>query len=158
MDQVGPGVDVGYPLQRIGNPKHQPITLGDLTEGMTTRSAGVVGATPTEFSSTERISPQIVELLGWFHRSPVGVLSDSQFETLLDQLDSYDENMMLNWFIWGLQPELAQSISLLYPKNIAQSVSLAENTKLAVKPSRRPSGEVSTIGGSSRAPNQSNRG
>ena len=35
----------------------------------------------------------------------------SQFETLLGRLDSYDENMMLNQFIWGLQPELARSVS-----------------------------------------------
>ena len=59
----------------------------------------------------------------------------SQFETLLGRLDSYDENMMLNQFIWGLQPELARSISLQYPKSIAQAVSLAETTELAVKAS-----------------------
>ena len=36
----------------------------------------------------------------------------SQFETLLGCLDSYDEPMMLNQFIWGLQPDLATSVSL----------------------------------------------
>ena len=36
----------------------------------------------------------------------------SQFETLLGRLDSYDEKLMLNQFIWGLQPELARSVSL----------------------------------------------
>ena len=36
----------------------------------------------------------------------------SQFETLLGRLDSYDESMMLNQFIWGLQPELARYVSL----------------------------------------------
>ena len=35
------------------------------------------------------------------------------------RLDSYDEAMMLNQFIWGLQPELARSVSLQYPKSIA---------------------------------------
>ena len=59
----------------------------------------------------------------------------SQFETLLGRLDSYDENMMLNQFIWGLQPELACSISLQYPKSITQAVSLAKTTELAVNAS-----------------------
>ena len=45
------------------------------------------------------------------------------------------KNMMLNQFIWGLQPELARSVSLQYPKSIAQAVSLAETTELAVKAS-----------------------
>ena len=31
----------------------------------------------------------------------------NQFETLLGRLDSYDEGLMLNQFIWGLQPDLA---------------------------------------------------
>ena len=62
----------------------------------------------------------------------------SQFETLLGRLDSYDESMMLNQFIWGLEPELARSVSLHYPKSIVQVVSLAETTEPAVKASRRP--------------------
>ena len=36
----------------------------------------------------------------------------SQFETFLGRLDNYDESMMLNQFIGGLQLELARSISL----------------------------------------------
>ena len=55
----------------------------------------------------------------------------SQFELLLGRLSSYDEGMMLNQFVWGLQPELARSISLHYPKSIAQAVSLVETTELA---------------------------
>ena len=62
----------------------------------------------------------------------------SQFEMLLGRLDSYDKAMLLNQFVWGLQPELARSVSLHYPKSIAQAVSLAETPELAVKASRRP--------------------
>ena len=62
----------------------------------------------------------------------------SQFETLLGRLDGYGETMMLNQLVWRLQPELARSVSLHYPKSIAQAVSLAETTELAVKTSRRP--------------------
>ena len=40
---------------------------------------------------------------------------------------------MLNQFILGLQPKVARSISLHYPKSIAQVASLAETTELAVK-------------------------
>ena len=61
----------------------------------------------------------------------------SQFESLLGRLDGYDKTMMLNQFVWGLQPELARSLSLHYPKSIAQAVSLVETTELAVKASRR---------------------
>ena len=83
----------------------------------------------------------------------------SQFETLLGRLDSYDESMMLNQFIRGLQPELARSVSLQYPKNIAQAVSLAETTELAVKASRRPVGKSSSSGtNSNKGPMNQNRG
>ena len=83
----------------------------------------------------------------------------SQFETLLDRLDSFDERLMLNQFIWGLQPELARSVSLHYPKSIAQAVSLAKTTELAVKASRRPGWKSSTTGGTqTKAQGQSNRG
>ena len=78
----------------------------------------------------------------------------SQFEMLLGRLESYDENMLLNQFVWGLQPELARSVSLHYPKSIAQAVSLAETTELAVRASRRPA----TKGQSSKAPMYQNRG
>ena len=71
----------------------------------------------------------------------------SQFETLLGRLDSYAESMMFNQFIWGLQPELARSISLQYPKSIAHAVSLVEMTKLAVKASRRPAMKIGSSNG-----------
>ena len=79
----------------------------------------------------------------------------SQFEMLLGRLDSYDEAMLLNQFVWGLQPELARSVSLHYPKSIAQAVSLAETTELAVKASRRPGTHSQKSG---RAPINPNRG
>ena len=82
----------------------------------------------------------------------------SQFETLLGRLDSYDESMLLNQFIWGLQPELACSISLQYPKSIAQVVSLAETMELVVKASRRPANKAGSSSNVRKGPNQSNRG
>ena len=82
----------------------------------------------------------------------------SQFETLLGRLDSYDESMMLNQFIWGLQLELARSVSLHYPKSITQAVSLAETTELAVKASRRPATKTGSIGNGQKGPSTSNRG
>ena len=82
----------------------------------------------------------------------------SQFETLLGRLDSYDEGLMLNQFIWGLQPDLARSVSLHYPRTISKAVSLADTTELAVKASRRPNWKSSTVGNSSRAPSNQNQG
>ena len=57
--------------------------------------------------------------------------------------------------MWGLQPGLARSVSLHYPKSIAQAVSLAETTELAVKASRRPAGQGQKSG---RAPMSQNQG
>ena len=68
----------------------------------------------------------------------------SQVETLLGRLDSYDEGLMLNQFVWGLQPDLARSVSLRYPKSISKAVLLAETTELAIKASRSPSWKGST--------------
>ena len=75
---------------------------------------------------------------------------------LLGRLASYDEAMLLNQFVWGLQPELARSVSLHYPKSIAQAVSLAETTELAVKVSRRPTANKGQQSG--RALTTQNRG
>ena len=82
----------------------------------------------------------------------------SQFETLLGHLDSYDEGLMLNQFIWGLQPDLARSVILHYPTSIAKAVLLAETTELAVKASRRPNWKSSTTGNPTKGPNTQNRG
>ena len=82
----------------------------------------------------------------------------SQFETLLGRLDSYDEGHMLNLFIWGLQPDLARSVSLHYPQSIAKAVSLVETTELAIKASRRPGWKPSTAGNPTKGQNQQNRG
>ena len=82
----------------------------------------------------------------------------SQFKTLLGRLDSYDEGHMLNLFIWGLQPDLARSVSLHYPQSIAKAVSLAETTELAIKASRRPGWKSSTAGNPTKGQNQQNRG
>ena len=59
---------------------------------------------------------------------------------------------MLNQFIWGLQAELARSVSLQYPKSIAQAVSLAETTELAVKASRRPATKTGSSGNATKRP------
>ena len=82
----------------------------------------------------------------------------SQFETLLGRLESYDEGHMLNQFIWGLQPDLARSVSLHYPRTIVKAVSLAETTELAVKASRRPGWKSGIAGTQTKGPNTSNKG
>ena len=68
----------------------------------------------------------------------------SQFETLLGRLDSYDESMLLNQFVWGLQPELARFVSLHYPKSIAQAVSLGRNHRAGCQSIQTPSKSQTT--------------
>ena len=58
----------------------------------------------------------------------------------------------------GLQRELTRSVSLQYPKSIAQTVSLVETTEMAVKASTRPCGKINTTGLHPKGPNQSNWG
>ena len=82
----------------------------------------------------------------------------SQFKTLLGRLDSYDEGLMLNQFIWGLQPDLARSVSLHYPTSIAKALLLVETTELAVKASRRPNWKSSTTGNQTKGPKSTKSG
>ena len=82
----------------------------------------------------------------------------SQFETLLGRLDSYDEGLIQNQFIWGLQPDLARFVSMHYPTSIAMAVSLAETMELAAKASRRPDWKSSTAANQAKGPSQPNRG
>ena len=65
---------------------------------------------------------------------------------------------MLNQFIWGLQPDLARSVSLQYPKSIAQVVSLVETTELAVKASRRLATRGGGVFGFPKGSRNQNRG
>ena len=53
--KVGPGVDVGCPLQSTIYAQQQAVTLGDSTEGTIIRPLGPMEAKPAEVSSTERI-------------------------------------------------------------------------------------------------------
>ena len=56
----------------------------------------------------------------------------------MGRLDSFDESMLFNMFIWGLQPQLAQAVSLKYTTRIAQAIGHAETIELAIKASQRP--------------------
>ena len=53
--KVGPGLDVGYPLQNTKSVIAQSVSLGDSPEGTITRPSGPMEATPVEVSSIERI-------------------------------------------------------------------------------------------------------
>ena len=120
--------------------------------------AGLVAALLDRFGSNIRSQEAQSQLMSISQGQRAVRDYASQFETLLGRLDSYDEGLMLNQFIWGLQPDLARSVSLHYPTSIAKAVSLAETTELAVKASRRPNWKSSTAGNQARGPSQSNRG
>ena len=120
--------------------------------------AGLVAALLDRFGSNIRSQEAQSQLMSISQGSRAVRDYASQFETLLGRLDSYDEGLMLNQFIWGLQPDLARSVSLHYPNTIAKAVSLAETTELAVKASRRPGTKTNSGGNSAKGPNQQNRG
>ena len=100
--------------------------------------AGLVAALLDRFGSNIRSQEAQSQLMSITQGQRAVREYASQFETLLGRLDSYDEGLMLNQFIWGLQPDLARSVSLHYPTSIAKAVLLAETMELAVKASRRP--------------------
>ena len=120
--------------------------------------AGLVAALLDRFGSNIRSQEAQSQLMSISQGNRTVRDYASQFETLLGRLDSYDEGLMLNQFIWGLQPDLARSVSLHYPNTIAKAVSLAETTELAVKASRRPGTKMSTGGNQAKGPSQPNRG
>ena len=120
--------------------------------------AGLVAALLDRFGSNIRSQEAQSQLMSISQGNRAVRDYASQFETLLGRLDSYDEGLMLNQFIWGLQPDLARSVSLHYPNTIAKAVSLAETTELAVKASRRPGTKISTGGNQAKGPSQQNRG
>ena len=120
--------------------------------------AGLVAALLDRFGSNIRSQEAQSQLMSISQGQRAVRDYASQFETLLGRLDSYDEGLMLNQFIWGLQPDLARSVSLHYPTSIAKAVSLAETTELAVKASRRPNWKSSTAGNPTKGPNTQNRG
>ena len=120
--------------------------------------AGLVAALLDRFGSNIRSQEAQSQLMSISQGNRAVRDYASQFETLLGRLDSYDEGLMLNQFIWGLQPDLARSVSLHYPNTIAKAVSLAETTELAVKASRRPGTKMNTGSNPAKGPNQQNRG
>ena len=120
--------------------------------------AGLVAALLDRFGSNIRSQEAQSQLMSISQGNRAVRDYASQFETLLGRLDSYDEGLMLNQFIWGLQPDLARSVSLHYPNTIAKAVSLAETTELAVKASRRPGTRANSGNNPAKGPSQSNRG
>ena len=48
-----------------------------------------------------------------------------EFQTLMDRLPSYGENWMINIFIWGLQPHIAQSVSAAQPHTVLGAINVA---------------------------------
>ena len=76
--QVGPGVDVGYPLRSNGNAQSQLVTPRDLAKGTTTRPNGPEKIAPVEIISTVIIPSPKIELLGWIRRRHIRVLWDSE--------------------------------------------------------------------------------
>ena len=78
-----------------------------------------------------------------------------EFQTLMDRLSSYDENWMINIFIWGLQPHIARSVSAAQPEPVLGAINVAESIDYALKTSQKnhPTGNLRSKEG--RNPKQS---
>ena len=62
----------------------------------------------------------------------------TEFEKNTDRLDSSDEATLLQLFVWGLQRDIAEKVSLAHPTSLANAIAAAEEIELAVRFSRRP--------------------
>ena len=60
-----------------------------------------------------------------------------EFQTLMDRLHSYDENWMVNIFIWGLQPHIARSVSATQPTTALETINAAESIDHALRASQK---------------------
>ena len=62
----------------------------------------------------------------------------AEFEKNTGRLDSSDEATLLQLFVWGLQRDIAEKVSLAHPTSLANAIAAAEEIELAVRFSRRP--------------------
>ena len=60
-----------------------------------------------------------------------------EFQNLMDRLPSYDENWMINIFIWGLQPHIARSVSAAQPETVLGAINVAESIDYALRTSQK---------------------
>ena len=67
--EVGPGVDVGFPLSSTRSVNERLASPRDSDGGTTTSPKRLVETVRAEISSTIRISSQIIELSGHLHKS-----------------------------------------------------------------------------------------
>ena len=54
----------------------------------------------------------------------------AKFESLKDQMETYDEQMLLMRFIFGLNDELIEPVFMEYPKTVQEAKQVAENIEI----------------------------
>ena len=61
-----------------------------------------------------------------------------RFEATLNKVAQYDQTWVKNIFIWGLQPNLATTVSLKSPATLSKAMQLAKKVDSSILISRRP--------------------
>ena len=62
----------------------------------------------------------------------------AEFEKNTGCLDSSDKPTLLQLFVWGLQRNIGEKVSLPHPTSLANAIAAAEEVELTVRFSRRP--------------------
>ena len=62
----------------------------------------------------------------------------ADFENCVGKLTSYDEATLIQIYIWGLERELAEKVSVQNPKTLSAAIGFAEDIELAIKFAHRP--------------------
>ena len=57
----------------------------------------------------------------------------ADFEKNTGRLESSDEATLMQLFIWGLQRDIAEKVSLKHPTSLVYAISVAEEIELAVQ-------------------------
>ena len=79
------------------------------------------------------------------------------FKIMLNRLLSYDEWWMVNIFIWGLQPHIANSVSAQNPKTVSEAIKIAEEIEFSVWVSQKGRLNGKLVGKSQKSQKQRQR-
>ena len=108
-----------------------------------TMSAGLV----ERFGSRLRDKQALADIVAMRQNGrPVAEYS-AQFENCVGKLQSSDQPTLVQFYIWGLDPALAEKVVVGKPQTISAAVALADDLELAVKFAHRPPARVNTGAG-----------
>ena len=94
------------------------------------------------FGSRLRDKQALADIVAMRQNGRPVVEYSAQFENSVGKLQSSDEPTLVQFYIWGLDPTLAEKVAIGKPQTISAAVALADDLELAVKFAHRPPAQV----------------